>query len=293
MNKETETGRYIPFCQLFNLGLKMLESSANDRLRYRDALQILFHVNDPKLLDGNSVHKFLPAHRKPDVALVSLAAASRAAKFDEFWDDIVANVATSPPKEAFHISNIRSAYEFKCTSKTVDDPPSSYAGLSLNTWEPIHDIYAHGAPRMRPMTEGPFGTNGGKKQKTRRSGTPQTSSSYFYCSHSCLYPYCIGTPTTNSQESGLHRRVRKSAMAKAEEMDERKLHETEREESRKRNSESMGSAKGDTGQSLPPVVQCGLYGTDMLSHAPWVTHAINILVIGSAVISQDYEATVD
>ena len=128
-----ESDRYAPFVKTGNAALKVLKSLRVHEFRSASSLKILFH-SDPKEIvtahgppDGDS-------RRKPDIGIVSLAAAQRVRKptnIDLGWDELVEHQAPLHPFLPFEWDHFLSSGEFKLQKPSLDPTPISYAERSL------------------------------------------------------------------------------------------------------------------------------------------------------------------
>ena len=125
-----ESDRYALFVKAGNAALKMLKPLAVPNFRSASSLDILFHRCDPKVIvtahgppDGDSRHK-------PDIGIISLAAARRMSEptdIDLGWDELVERQAPLPPFLPFDWEHILSFGEFKRKKRSLDPTPISYA----------------------------------------------------------------------------------------------------------------------------------------------------------------------
>lgn len=129
-----ESDRYAPFVKAGNAALKVLKGLHLPDFRSASSLEILFHRSDPKEIvtahgppDGDS-------RRKPDIGIISLAAAQRVSKptnIDLGWDELVERQAPLPPFLPFEWDHFLSSGEFKLQKPSLDPTPISYAERSL------------------------------------------------------------------------------------------------------------------------------------------------------------------
>ncbi|CAE6387009.1 unnamed protein product [Rhizoctonia solani] len=129
-----EVPRYNPFVKLANRGLNCVKSFKFPGLREASALDVLFHTNDKKGVDGQG-----DISRFPDIVVVSLASAKRAhSNFTENRETCVQD-HDSESRHQFKWADVLISAEMKWYRPTLNfEQPSTYTDTALKcSIEPI------------------------------------------------------------------------------------------------------------------------------------------------------------
>ncbi|KAI0055911.1 hypothetical protein BV25DRAFT_1894866 [Artomyces pyxidatus] len=270
-----EKTRYAPFVQAFNRSLQKLQTIKGHPLRKAHPSQYLFHRNDPNLLDGT--YGRLTSKRKPDVVLVTFAAAQRSAGDyqDADWTEFAYKIGTNASQTTFQWTDILMSLEFKRNMAKLKGPRAKY------TTELQQSVAA--APGGADIYKCPNGklTVAAAAAFTRASASMPPPR-----------PYATkGKAKTVSTES--HRSVRatttKSTLVSIEAA-RAKEKTTHGSASRtptisggsgpvpSRHSSYLGKTSSSS-SDRPPMVQCAIYAAERLCSSIAVNHAINLLIV--------------
>ena len=107
----------------------MLKPLCVPGFRPADSLDILFHRSDPKEIVTAHGPPDGVSRRKPDIGIISLAAAQRVSgptNIDLRWGELIERQADSPPSLPFGWEHILSFGEFKLQKPSLDPTPISY-----------------------------------------------------------------------------------------------------------------------------------------------------------------------
>ncbi len=192
--------------------------------------------------------------RKPDIVLTSTHAASRVFRLGthESKSHLVERLGQQPPGN-FTWHEVLSAWEFKLHSKTLKIPPTPYD-------TPLHGEYETMAVTSRTMPQ-----KKDSRQRDRHKGVSEvqrpTRSSDSTCNKAQSIHIRSSTLSENLRTTTLVKEAQKS------------------DEAVQTKSEDQPAVLSSDGPS--PGVQCALYGAEMLSRAPAVSHALVMLIQGA------------
>ncbi|CAL1714800.1 unnamed protein product [Somion occarium] len=133
-----ETARYEPFTNACNRALSLLEEVDVPHLGKGSPFKILFHRNDPNVLDG--FHGTLNSKRKPDIVVTTLACARRiwGKGRNIQWKTAITHCHKKPKDLQWH--DVLSAWEFKRTKKAISLPTRKYGPNLCRNIACVNDV---------------------------------------------------------------------------------------------------------------------------------------------------------
>ncbi|KDN33785.1 hypothetical protein RSAG8_13114, partial [Rhizoctonia solani AG-8 WAC10335] len=134
----TEQKRYVPLTKFLNHALRLLAPLSLPGIRAASDLQVLFVVNDPKM-----VHWRPGAVRSPDLILLSLAATRQIyKKLGGDWDNIAEACLTGSRDARLEFPDVLVPVEVKWNDNPIDSEPPATYGTRLGV--PIGQLTADG-----------------------------------------------------------------------------------------------------------------------------------------------------
>ncbi|KAF9458041.1 hypothetical protein BDZ94DRAFT_1301484 [Collybia nuda] len=263
---EIEIDRYAPFVKLSNKILQKTATMKFPGLR-EPSLKILFHRSDP--CDIKALHNGMETSRKPDVRDTDLTMAKDTASLEELnmpYVDFSMTSALVQPLRGFSWSDLLAVAEFKLRYKSCDDPPKKYGTSLTKKIKHVEDVrgplYAAPADDTPQLPE--------KKSSTLLEKDPN------------LEP---GIIKWLQQVQKQQQHPKRSA---AETSADRTLTTIRSEDEAKKASKSpppilVEKEISETMNTIPPVVQNAMYGTEILCRGPYASHAITLLILDDVV----------
>jgi len=265
---------YRPFVYAFNHSLRALHD-IDVPLRESSDLGLLFHRNDPKPIIAT--HRGEISERKPDIVLVSLDTARRGLDDGDIgcWDDFALKTAGNSPQLDFQWEGPYSVAELKRVKSKLSPPPPEY------TINPVKSILpqplpcsAYEAFEDRPTWE----------ESTQHSDKVM------------LKP-TIGAAPSKPIDEQLPSSINCSFSAQFRRSERLSSHPNHSHEVRSASHNSSGrKRKGEQGagssstkrartepltsRRRPAMLQSALYAAERMSHAVWIAHTINLVIIG-------------
>ncbi|KZV59384.1 hypothetical protein PENSPDRAFT_695192 [Peniophora sp. CONT] len=257
--EENELARYKPFVMAFNRALQLLSgvhSAGALTLQDASGMLPLFSRNDPIYIANRYPEPDkaeLETGLKPDVVMVSLAAGRvrHNKNASTSWDDLAFGKAgEKPPKKSelpagakkFTWQHVLMSVEFKHNRVVKTPLPTTWKTDLVSAIPAISDMRATAPPSQEKPGKG--------VQKATKRSAPGDSSAQ---------PSSGGSGSTGNKK--------------------RATLSTVKAQSQPSSSGAKGSGTAlETEGDVPPLVQCGNYGTNMLCRSPAVAHSINIMI---------------
>lgn len=203
----------------------------------------------------------MPSKRKPDIVITSLAAAQRAVEDpDLLWDVAAERYASKRPKKPFKWGDILLCLKLKRVKHNITPPSMNATGgwpdvVRYMLIEPV-------APATSILGEDYVFVSSNGEEKRRKLDVPSSS-------HSQPIDSADAKPAPS-------RRVTRSTTL--EPLPGQAIpHRLQLSTSSKRKREGSPAV----GQKDPhPIIQCAMYGTEMISCCSGAYHAINLLIVG-------------
>ncbi|KAI0758708.1 hypothetical protein C8Q74DRAFT_259448 [Fomes fomentarius] len=233
------------FIRIFNDALHYLKDLQVEQSKFRPAstLDIIFCRNAENEIHGSHVGEDdsvpIKTRRKPDIVLTSSHAASRVFRLDmKESKPQLVQRLGEQPSGHFTWHDVLSAWEFRLDSKTLKTPPTSF------------DTALHGEYETMAVTS---------RTEPKRKDSGQED----------LDHEGVPGPAQGPTRSGHNTLCTTTLCNRARQTDE--ALETEW-------PDQVADAVSSQSERPPPGVQCALYGAEMLSRAPAVSHALVMLI---------------
>ena len=265
-NGATSRARYAPFVQAFNLALDLL-AGLNVPLNSPKEDPLMFYRKDPKeIIDYHEMEEF---RREPDVVLGNESHSDGHDDPDTLQRSDTRGLAPQAPPLPFRWSSIKSSVEFKATVGVMKQPLLEYTY----------------SPHLEPVTMPDIPTDIYYEHTTPTSPIicPSTPPTQTQSISESFWPFSVVHHNVSS--SAVIKRLRSSSQSGRSEGNKvRRLGKCKdapssiRQPSSQKEVEETAISNQEP-QKYTPIVQCALYGAEMLSKDFLTTHAINILVV--------------